>query len=789
VRSGLPIDVRQLLDPERVEGVRVEYKATWDEQTGPSALRTICAFANDVRDVNGGYLLIGVEEQGGLPVLPPRGLPPNELDSLQRRIRGEIRGAIKPDYAPTFFVEVVDGAQVLVLQCHPGDDRPYKAHFRQAEPEHYVRINSETQVARGELLRQLLEVSTRRPFDDRPCYEARIDDLDPALIQAHLVAAGSDLANSREDLADRARRLDLLYRVNGHEVPRNVALLFFCERPKRYFHGAAIEVALMPQGRGGDEIISQTIEGPLPTMIRTALQHVRGLLPTLIRKSPDRAEAEHSAAWPFAAIEEALVNAIHHRSYEPRWPDPVQVLVLPDAIEIISYPGPMPGLTLSDLRAGRPRSVSARNRRIAELLKQERLAERLGTGLGKIQRVMRENGSPPAEFDFDEEVRSSFLVRLPIHPSFRLRGSATRPAQKPRVGRPVPPEELVGREALLAKIRGMLEHHSVLVMGPKGRGVSSVLNALGQGERVFHLDLARVNLEGLEAALATWAEGVTGRRVSSPAERDRPDQMNAILSLLGAAPLWLVLDHFETFGRPEDGQTLAWRQESVLELSEKFAHVRLALGVSEPDDVVPEDAERWINYFEPAVVPPLDHDASVELALRLLAGVGKPEDLATAEAVAELSAGIPEIIVRLNAQLGAERVATPEAATIALDALCTRRGDPTHLVGRIRSVGNAPYVGSGYGSVANPQREALLDLVASGSKASPRLELIAEAVSGGHARLDVLSGLEGLLQDGWLVEVDGVVRFEHPWVRDAWVRHRATPPRSSLPYSDEDIPF
>lgn len=786
MRSGLPIDIRQLLDPERVEGVRVEYKAVWDEQTSPSALRTICAFANDVRDVNGGYLLIGVEEQGGTPVLPPRGVSASELDGLQRRIRGEIRGALKPDYAPTFFVEVVEGAQVLVLQCHPGDDRPYKAHLKQGEPEHYVRINSETQVARGELLRQLLEVSTRRPFDDRPCHEARIDDLDPALIQAHLVAAGSDLASSREEFADRARRLDLLYRVNGHEVPRNVALLFFCERPRRFFRGAAIEVALMPQGRGGDDIISQTIEGPLPTMIRTALQQVRGLLPTLIRKSPDRAEAEHSAAWPFAAIEEALVNAIHHRSYEPRWPDPVQLLVLPDAIEIISYPGPMPGLTLEDLRAGRPRPVSARNRRIADLLKQERLAERLGTGLGKIQRVMRENGSPPAEFDFDEEARSSFLVRLPIHPSFRLRGGTTRPAQKPRVGRPAPPEELVGREALLTRIRGALEHHSVLVMGPKGRGVSSLLGALGQGGRVFSLDLSRVNLDGLEAALATWAEGLPGSTLT-PGET--PVRLDAIVRALGPAPLWLVLDHFDVFGRPEDDEAQAWYQQKTLELCEEFAQVRLILGVGRPDDIVAEDAERWLACLDPTVVPPLDQGASVELALRLLAGVGLPDDVAVAEVIAELSAGIPEIIVRLVAQLGTERLATPEAATVALDALAVRRGDPTHLQDRVRSVESAPQERRGYRSTVSPQRAALLDFVASGATGGPRLELIAEAVSAGHARLDVLGALEGLLQDGWLVEVDGVIRFEHPWVRDAWVRHRANPPRSGPPYSEEDIPF
>lgn len=775
MQSGLQIDVRQLLSPARGEGVRVEYKSAWDDQTEPSALRTICAFANDVRDYNGGYLVIGVEERDGLPVLPPRGVPQEEIDRLQRRIIGKIRAAIKPDYIPSVFVEPIEGVSLIVVHCHPGDDRPYQAPDRNGELQHFVRINSETQAARGELLRQLREVSTRRPFDDRPCHEARIDDLDPALIQAHLVAAGSELANVKEDLADRARRLGLLYRVNGHEVPRNVALLFFSERPRHHFQGAAIEIALMPGGRGGDDIVSQTIEGPLPSMIRTALQHIRGLLPTLIRKTPSRAEAEHASAWPFAAVDEALVNAIHHRSYEAQWPDPVKVIILPHALEIISYPGPMPGLTLADLREGRPRQVNARNRRIADLLKQERLAEGLGTGLGKIQRVMRENGSPPPEFEFDEEARNSFVVRLPIHPHFLLRGAAPRPAQRPRVGRPALPSELVGREALLTRIRGALVHQSVLLLGPRGRGVSSVLAAIAQGERVFKLDLSKIDLRGLEAALATWAEQQLGLQSASI------EGIYQRIERLGPEPLWLVLDHFGEFGRPEDWDTLERYQTTVLSLVEHFDHLRLVLGMSAPSALVADADKALLGHFEPIVVPPLERTSSVELALRLMLGCDLPEDRATAEAVTELSAGIPELITRLVAQLGIERVASPEAAALALDALAIRRGDPTGLKTRVERVSKAANQGrSGWSN----ERASLLDLAAATVDGRPRLELVAGAVSGGHARLPVLAALDTLLQEGWLVEVDGCVRLEHPWIRDAWLRHSAD--ARQHPYQDDD---
>jgi ATP-dependent DNA helicase RecG len=59
--------------------------------------------------------------------------------------------------------------------------------------------------------------------------------------------------------------------------------------------------------------------------------------------------------------------------------------------------------------------VPARNRRIGELLKELRLAEGRGTGLPKIRRAMRQNGSPDPIFDFDD-ARTWFRVRLPAHP-------------------------------------------------------------------------------------------------------------------------------------------------------------------------------------------------------------------------------------------------------------------------------------------------------------------------------------------------------------------------------------
>jgi Putative ATP-dependent DNA helicase recG C-terminal len=136
-----------------------------------------------------------------------------------------------------------------------------------------------------------------------------------------------------------------------------------------------------------------------------------------LHKQADQAPALTWASYPFPALREALVNAVYHRSYEADAVEPTKVYLFPNRVEITSYPGPVDGIERAHLVGDAPvPPVPARNRRIGELLKELRLAEARGTGLAKIRRTMRENGSPPAAFDFDAQ-RTYFRVTLPARPT------------------------------------------------------------------------------------------------------------------------------------------------------------------------------------------------------------------------------------------------------------------------------------------------------------------------------------------------------------------------------------
>ena len=189
---ALPINIEDLVHGRTVEWERLEFKEGWNPEV---VIRSMCAFANDINNWGGGYIIIGVAENSGQPVFPPLGLEQNQLDAIQ----GEIillGNRISPTYFPVSQPYVFDGKHILVLWCPAGDNRPYRAPEtlgKNSAYHEYIRVGSRCIKAVDDYLRQLQEQTARIPFDDRVNNRATINDLDLGLIQAHLYEIKSDL--------------------------------------------------------------------------------------------------------------------------------------------------------------------------------------------------------------------------------------------------------------------------------------------------------------------------------------------------------------------------------------------------------------------------------------------------------------------------------------------------------------------------------------------------------------------------------------------------------------------
>ena len=412
----LPINLHDLLRQRTIEGERVEYKAGWNPK---AVLHTICAFANDFHNLGGGYVVVGVEEQNGRPVLPPMGINPDSVDAIQRELLNLGHSAIQPHYHPLTATYEVNGRTILVLWAPGGETRPYKARLsltpKRQEWGYFIRKHSSTVRAKGQDERELLSLTATVPFDDRYRQTASLDDLSHRLIREFLRDIGSDLASEAADLSVAAlgQRMNIVGGPPEAVFPKNVGLLFFNDRPHDFFPATQIDVVWFPDGPGGDRFEEKEFRGPLSVILSEAISYIeRNYLKETIVKHPHKPEAERFWNFPIGAIEEALVNAVYHRSYEER--EPVEVRITPDELVVLSFPGADRSIRMEDFKKGQAVSRRYRNRRIGEFLKELELAEGRSTGVPKILRAMRQNGSPAPIFESDED-RTWFLVRLPVH--------------------------------------------------------------------------------------------------------------------------------------------------------------------------------------------------------------------------------------------------------------------------------------------------------------------------------------------------------------------------------------
>ena len=259
-------------------------------------------------------------------------------------------------------------------------------------------------------------MTARVPFDDRRALSATVADIREMKVREFLRDVRSGLLEET-DTRELFRRMRIAEQVNGHDAPKNIGLLMFSENADNWFPGARIEVVQFAANAAGDVIEERIFSGGIHEQLRRALDYLEGISGTYTEKQPNSFRAKGWTSWPIPALREALVNAVYHRGYDGAQ-EPVKVYLYPDRVEIISYPGPVPGIEQKHLMQESPMPPApARNRRIGEFFKELMLAEGRSTGIPKIYRSMRENGSKDPQFDFDTD-RTWFRTTLPAHPEY-----------------------------------------------------------------------------------------------------------------------------------------------------------------------------------------------------------------------------------------------------------------------------------------------------------------------------------------------------------------------------------
>lgn len=221
---AIPTNIKTLLSGDVVEWARIEFKETWNAE---ASLKSVCAFANDLDNWGGGYIVIGVEENEGQPVYPLKGVPVDKIDAYQKNILSKCK-LIRPSYMP--IVEVVDyeNEKFIVLWCPGGDSRPYSSPKTMTKDNkeriHYIRKMSSTVEPSDDEEKDLFNLANRIPFDDRVNHQAEMSDLNITLIQNYLKEVKSSLHEKSKtgDFVEVCSDMNIISNLPEYTKPKNV---------------------------------------------------------------------------------------------------------------------------------------------------------------------------------------------------------------------------------------------------------------------------------------------------------------------------------------------------------------------------------------------------------------------------------------------------------------------------------------------------------------------------------------------------------------------------------------
>lgn len=352
------------------------------------ALEDLCAFAN----AGTGTLYFGISDKGKIAG--------QEIsDNTLKKVSTTILSLIEPRLYPNIYAQKIDGKDILIVEVKNGPERPYfykgKAYKRVGTTNAYL--------SRYEIEKYLYERENPVYRFDKTTVKEYKSGVAAKTLRWFLKKAKEE-RNLPVNLSESKNIILSKLGLLTQDKLNFAGLMAFGKEIQRHFPDTIVKCALFEgidkTGRILDHIV-------IKDNIFNQIDYAENFILRNIRKSawinPQTARREEQYELPYLAIREAIANAVAHRDY--RIPSHIDVAIFDDRVEVWS-PGGLPlGVKLEDILK---KHISAlRNPAIAELLYMIGYIERWGTGIDKMNRLMKKYGLVLPEY---EEVGGHFVV-------------------------------------------------------------------------------------------------------------------------------------------------------------------------------------------------------------------------------------------------------------------------------------------------------------------------------------------------------------------------------------------
>ena len=353
------------------EGLTVEFKQSFT----PRIDEDLVAFSN----TRGGHVLLGVADDKSVPGF-----------EMTNDIRGRITSLAR-NCKPSIEVAISQAGSVGIVSVPEGEGKPYSCgagYFR--------RLDGASQKMNHDELRMMFTQSDAVPYEKKTGTGATLSSISRAKLSRFLREARIDAK------ASRAISLLTSFSMLEGEKVNNAGVMFFAKEPRMLISQCQSSMIAFKDAEGTIIYDRLDVKDDLLEQFMQAMFFIKKHLNVSSTIKGVRRVDEYEL--PLEALREAVANAIVHRDYSARGTD-LAIRIFPDRVEIAN-PAKLPfGAKPSDFEG-----VSIRhNEIIADMLYRLDVVERAGTGIMKMQRLMRDAGLPAPKISLGLFYRITFL--------------------------------------------------------------------------------------------------------------------------------------------------------------------------------------------------------------------------------------------------------------------------------------------------------------------------------------------------------------------------------------------
>ncbi|MCK5538356.1 MAG: putative DNA binding domain-containing protein, partial [Bacteroidales bacterium] len=373
---------------EEGEGYLIEFKemiANIDKE--------MVSFANG----SGGRIFIGITDNGEL-----KGI------KISNKLKSQIQD-IANNCDPAVKIILEELENILVVHIRSGDDKPYSC-----TSGFYTRIGPNAQKMRRTQIIEFFQSEEKIRYDELINLSFNYTtDFDKKKFNHFL-----NLSNisSVVDIPIILQNLGVAERQEGKIILNNTGILFFAKNLENIYKHTILTCALF---KGTDKAIvldRKDFNNDILSSVDNAMLFLKQHISVRYEfdGSPQRIEIPEI---PFEALREAVINAVCHRDYFEKGAN-IMIEIFDDRVEIVSPGSLVKGLTKKDFGT---KSI-LRNPNIASLFHRMGYIEKMGTGIVRMQNLVKDSGHDPIQFKFTSFVTAVF-TRQENTKSIRIQSS------------------------------------------------------------------------------------------------------------------------------------------------------------------------------------------------------------------------------------------------------------------------------------------------------------------------------------------------------------------------------